>query len=141
MIETLIQLLRFHEGVRKFPYTDTVGKLTIGVGRNLTDVGLFQDEIDYLLSNDINRCIRDLRSHLYFFDSLDEVRKIVLVDMCFNLGIGGLMKFQRTLKAVEEGRYQDASFNMLDSKWATQVGDRAIRLSEMMRTGMMPVIP
>jgi lysozyme len=63
------------------------------------------------------------------------VRQNVLADMCFNLGIGGLLSFKNTLAMVEHGKYEEAAAAMLQSKWATQVGQRAIELSEMMRTG------
>jgi lysozyme len=139
MNEQFRRLLKRHEGVRSRPYMDTTGHVTIGVGRNLTDVGLRQDEIEYLLTNDIGQVYWDCEQSFSFFTSLDEVRQMVLMDMCFNLGIGGLMKFKNTLRAVEEGRYEDASVNMLRSKWATQVKGRAIELSEMMRTGIAPL--
>lgn len=121
------------EGVRKYPYTDTVGKLTIGCGRNLDAVGLHDDEIDLMLTNDINTAMESLDKYLPWWTSLDEVRKRVLVNMAFNLGINGLLKFTNTLKATKEGRYKDAADGMLASKWATQVGARAKRLSTMMR--------
>lgn len=135
MLERLRYFLKLHEGVRSKPYMDTTGHVTIGVGRNLTDVGLYPDEIEYLLTMDMNRCYWDCENQMTFFTSLDEVRQMVLMDMCFNLGISGLMKFKNTLRAVEEGRYDAAAKGMLQSKWATQVKGRAIRLSEMMRTG------
>jgi lysozyme len=127
--------LMLHEGVRLKPYRDTVGKLTIGVGRNLDDVGLFRSEADFLLSNDIARVYRDCLQAFPFFTALDHVRQKVLLDMCFNLGIAGLKKFKRTLGYVAAGEYDKAAAAMLESKWARQVGKRAHRLAEMMRSG------
>ena len=131
----LIEQLKLHEGVRDRPYKDSVGKLTIGVGRNLTDKGLKPKEIEYLLMNDIMDCIDDLNKYLPWWRQLNEVRQRVLMDMCFNLGIGGLLGFKNTLSFIQSGDYEQASQNMLSSKWASQVGQRSRRLSEMMRTG------
>jgi lysozyme len=131
----LIEQLRLHEGVRSKPYHCTADKLTIGVGRNLDDVGLSEDEINYLLNNDIDRCTKELRHEFPFFNKLSDNRKMVLVDMCFNLGLTRLSKFVNTLKFIEQGEYEKASENMLKSLWAKQVGGRAIRLSQMMKEG------
>lgn len=133
--EKLIQLLKKHEGISLKPYRDSVGKLTIGVGRNLYDVGIFEDEAEMMLMNDIDRCLYDLNYHLPWWSDLDSVRKMVMVDMCFNLGIFGLMTFNDTLESVKAGDYEKASKQMLQSKWATQVGDRAKELSQMMKEG------
>ncbi len=131
-------ILTKHEGVREKPYLDTVGKLTIGVGRNLDDVGLFPDEIQFLLSNDIKRSWKGLVEKLPWVEQLDEVRQHVLLDMCFNLGLNGLMQFKNTLVLIEKGAYANAAGQMLKSKWAGQVGKRALRLSKMMETGEWP---
>lgn len=130
-------LLGKHEGRRQFPYTDTVGKLTIGIGRNLTDRGLSDDEIDYLFENDLKIAERDARRVVGtdIFDKLNTVRQAVLVDMAFNLGYLRLKGFHNTLLAVQQGRYNDAAAEMLTSKWATQVGQRAKTLAAMMRDG------
>ena len=129
------QLLR-HEGERLHPYVDTVGKLTIGVGRNLTDIGITADESAYLLSGDIDRAVRGLFARYpTWFPNLDPVRQAVLVNMAFNLGLAGLAGFRHTLDCVARGQYGEASDAMLASKWATQVGHRAIELAAQMRTG------
>lgn len=131
----LAKQLTIDEGNKKKPYKDTVGKITIGVGRNLDDVGLSDDEIQYLLDNDIERVIGDLNVALPWWSALSEERQQVLANMCFNLGIARLMAFKNTLQAVEEGRYEDAANGMLASLWAKQVGARALRLSQRMRKG------
>jgi len=128
------QLIR-HEGRRKKPYVDTVGKVSIGVGRNLTDRGLSPAEIDYLFENDIDSCIADLDNNLPWWRELSDARQHVLLDMCFNMGIKRLLKFVNTLADVQAGRYNDAADNMLKSKWAGQVGQRAKTLARMMRDG------
>ena len=133
--EKLINLLKKHEGIRLKPYLDTVGRLTIGVGRNLDDVGISKDEAEMMLSNDIDRCIHDLDHHLPWWIDLDETRQMVLIDMCFNLGISRLLGFENTLKSIKSGEYEIASQQMLQSKWAGQVGNRAKELSQMMKEG------
>jgi lysozyme len=132
---SILDQLRLHEGVRYKPYRDTVGKLTIGVGRNLEDVGLNLAEVEILLNNDITRADVQCFEAFPFYAQLSEVRQKVLLDMCFNLGIAGLKKFKRTLGYVAAGEYDKAAAAMLESKWARQVGKRAHRLAEMMRSG------
>lgn len=124
-----------HEGSKNKPYLDTVGKTTIGIGRNLDDVGLSQDEIRYLFNNDVKRIESDLDRNLPWWRTLDPVRQRVLKDMCFNLGIGGLLGFKNTLKLIQDKMWTSASQNMLKSLWAKQVKGRAVRLAEMIRTG------
>jgi lysozyme len=140
--EKLIKQLRLHEGVRNKPYTDTVGKLTIGVGRNLSDVGLLDDEIDYLLNNDVRRVCLYLDAQLPWWQELNDVRQRVMIDLCFNMGIKSLLTFKNTLKAIKDRNWQAAYKGMLSSKWAKQVDKnlndhegRANRLADMMLTG------
>lgn len=132
---TLADELRRDEGVRPFPYADTVGKLTIGVGRNLSDRGLSDDEITYLLQNDIDLVIGDLNRGVPWWVELSPVRQRVLVNMCFNLGWSRLRGFRHTLAAVERGHYAAAAAGMRASKWARQVGARAERLARLMEIG------
>jgi lysozyme len=134
-MDALISELRRDEGVRLKPYRCTAGKLTIGVGRNLDDVGITPEEADHLLRNDVARVCADLDARLPWWRGLDEVRQRVLVNMGFNLGIAGLLGFKNTLRSVETGDYLGAAQGMLSSKWAHQVGPRAERLALMMRDG------
>jgi lysozyme len=122
------------EGERLKPYKDTVGKTTIGIGRNLEDVGISHDEALMLLANDIVRAELWLDRNLPWWRSLDPVRQRVLVNMAFNLG-GRLLSFKNTLKAVQAHDWHAAHDGMLDSLWARQVGARAKRLAYMMLTG------
>lgn len=124
-----------HEGLRLKPYRDSVGKLTIGYGRNLDDVGLKIHEAAYLLAGDIQEATADLLNRYPWFERLDPVRQAVLINMRFNLGATRLAKFARTLGCIERGQYGEASDHMLDSLWAQQVGQRAVELSAQMRTG------
>jgi lysozyme len=134
MKEILRELLIKHEGLRLKPYVDTVGKLTIGVGRNLDDVGISKDEALFMLDNDIEKCEAELKQ-FDWFNNLDEVRQIVLLDMAFNLGIPRLLKFKKTIQYIQDCDFENAAKEMLDSTWAKQVKGRALELSEMMRTG------
>ena len=134
-IETLRAELMRDEGVRLKPYQDSVGKLTIGVGRNLDDVGISQDEVANLLDNDIKRTMAELDKSLPWWRNLDEVRQRVLLNMAFNLGVAGLLGFKNTLAAIQNDKWGEAADGMLASKWAKQVGGRAQRLAVMMRTG------
>lgn len=138
MIDNLKDLIKLHEGKRNKPYTDTVGKLTIGVGRNLTDRGLRDSEVDFLLENDLAEVTEELRQRLPWTERLDPVRKMVLQDMMFNMGWPVLSQFKNTLGFVQRAEYEKAATAMLQSKWATQVKTRAVRLAEMMRSGKWP---
>ena len=132
------QLLRSqlerHEGLRLKPYRDTVGKLTIGYGRNLEDVGISHDEADFMLDNDIDQVERQLET-VDEYNELDPVRQTVIANMAFNLGLRGLMQFRNMWAAVGRRDWESASKEMMQSKWARQVGVRAVELSEIMRTG------
>lgn len=130
------QLLR-HEGMRLKPYRCTAGKLTIGIGRNLDDCGISQTEAYMLLENDIQDCEKQLLDAIpEIYNALNDVRKSVLLNMCFNLGIKGLLGFANTLAFIKAGDWERAANNMLVSRWAKQVGMRAIELSELMRKGV-----
>ena len=134
-LDLLKQELKIDEGIRNKPYADTVGKTTIGVGRNLTDVGLSNEEVDYLLNNDINKASKQLFEALPWVVNLSDARQRALVNMAFNLGIKGLLGFINTLNLIQNGKYEEASEAMLKSKWASQVGVRAKRLSLMIKEG------
>lgn len=132
----IIAQLKRDEGVRLHVYTDTVGKATIGTGRNLVDVGISYDEADLLLSNDISRVSVQLAAAFPWTSSLDDARRGALLNMTFNLGIGGVAAFHDMLTAAQAGNWEAAAEAMLNSKWAEQVGARAQRLSLQIRTGM-----
>ncbi|GAB1467413.1 hypothetical protein MASR2M64_00810 [Candidatus Cloacimonadota bacterium] len=136
LLERIKEQLIRHEGLRLKPYRCTAGKLTIGIGRNLDDRGISQTEAYVLMENDIQNCEQQLVDKIpEIYNGLDEVRKSVLLNMCFNLGIGGLLGFNNTLAFIAAGDWERAANGMLASKWAKQVGIRAIELSELMRKG------
>jgi lysozyme len=117
------------------PYKDTTGHVTIGVGRNLTDKGISQDEALTMLHNDIAEVTKHLSSTYYWFDGLNTMRKHAIIDMCFNLGPRGFSKFERLVSALHRNDFHTASLEMMDSRWATQVGNRATLLSSMVLYG------
>lgn len=122
------------ENERLKPYIDSVGKTSIGIGRNLDDVGISHDESLYLFANDVVRAEGWLDRNTSWWRELDPVRQRVLVNMAFNLG-GRLAGFRLFLVAVQAHQWQRAHDEMLDSKWTGQVGTRSIRLAKMMLTG------
>ena len=141
MSNRLRNLVALHEGRVPYAYKDSLGYWTIGVGHLIDKArggGLPEPIIDALLDYDLNICSHEVAAFLPWTENLDEARKAVLVDMAFNLGIGGLLGFKNTLAAIKEERWDDAAKGMLTSKWAGQVGKRAERLAEMMRLGEWP---
>ena len=157
--EILNYQLREGEGNVLHVYKDSLGLETIGIGRCLktkglsktecdhlglgvyskqgvidvlTKRGINQNESDYLVSNDIDDVFNDLSSSLSWFANLPEMIKIILMNMAFNLGATGLLGFHTTLGLIKNGDYMQASKQMLNSKWAEQVPNRAKRLSNLL---------
>jgi len=128
-IERLEQSLVDHEGVRLRPYKCTAGKTTIGVGRNLDDVGITKSEAMMLLRSDILRATEGAMRVVPTFAQLTDARQEVLVEMVFNLGEKGFARFLKTLAYIRGYEWDRAAAEMLDSRWAEQVGQRAINLS------------
>ncbi len=131
----LAEQLEKHEGLRLKPYTDTVGKLTLGIGRNLEDKGITEQEALFMLNNDVDYFYKKLVKELPWIVNLNDARQNVLVNMAFNLGVGGLLSFKSMLSCVVNMNFDGASEEMLNSKWARQVGNRSVELAEQMRTG------
>ncbi|WP_339779874.1 glycoside hydrolase family protein [uncultured Marinobacter sp.] len=119
------------------PALDSNGSLIIGHGRNLNDRGISEDEAGFMLDNDIDQVEAELeRMPLYL--SLDPIRQVVMANMAFNMGMPTLLTFSRMLGAMAARDWDRAATEMLDSKWARQVGKRAVELSELMRRGEAP---
>lgn len=135
----LLEQLKIHEGVRTHFYRCSSGLATIGVGRCIEpgSLGLSDDEILYLLQNDVGRCKRELSVFSWFLD-LDSVRQDAMVNLCFNLGFSRLSLFTNALAAMAEANYELAAMEFLDSKWARQVGRRSEEVAHMIRTGEYP---
>jgi lysozyme len=144
-VPPLLALIMKHEGCVPDPYDDSEGILTVGVGHNLVAHPLpgevypmSQDRMQEVLADDLQDTIATLELALPWVTELDDVRQAVLIDMAFNMGVDGLLEFKNTLAMVHAAQYQLASQNMLLSKWAQQVGQRAIEDSTMMQTGQWP---
>ncbi|MCX6073346.1 MAG: glycoside hydrolase family protein [Campylobacterales bacterium] len=123
------------EAFRQFPYKDTVGKMTIGIGRNLDDVGITRNEALIMLSNDIEKVRYALTKELSFFKTLTPARQDALINMGFNIGVTKLLTFKKTLMYLSIGDYKSASQECLKSVWAVQVGERAQRISKILLIG------
>ena len=135
MNDKLIEQLKRHEGVELKPYKDTVGKWTIGVGRNLDDIGISEQEAEMLLLNDIKEAERQLIATMPWTQELDEVRFSALLNFVFNVGIGTASKFVNAMALLKQRNYDMAADEMLNSRWSKQVGQRAIDVTEQIRTG------
>lgn len=130
----LFDMLIKHEGLVLKPYQCPAGKTTIGVGRNLEDNGIDEREAMFLLSNDVARCYEEA-GQFAWFAHLNDFRQEVVISMIFNLGISRFKGFRKTIAALEAGDYDTAAKEMLDSRWAQQVGKRADELAEIMKSG------
>lgn len=137
-IDKLASELTVDEGKRNHIYLDTKGKWTGGVGRNLTDRGLSDDEIELMLKNDIAIVEASLDGALPWWRNMSEARQNVLANMCFNMGINKLLGFKNTLMMMQTKCYDAAAGEMLNSEWANEVHDRAKRLSAIMKSGEFP---
>ena len=137
MSEQLREMLRRHEGVRNFVYMCSEGYETIGVGRNIADsgLGLSDDEVDYLLDNDIKRVREELNDEYYWFGALNAARQEAMLDISFNLGQTRLRGFKKALDAMSSEDFDRAADEFMDSRWSEQVGNRAAEVTEMIRTG------
>jgi len=135
-LKEITETLKRHEGVRQYAYRCPAGYWTIGAGRNIDENsgrGLSDDEIDYLLQNDISLSMDELQNTFSWFGELPKQVQGVLVNMHFNMGLYTLRKFRNMLNALERGEYNRAADEMLDSNWADQVGNRALELSDIVR--------
>lgn len=128
------QLMK-HEGFEPRPYRCTAGKLTIGFGINLETEAISYEVALLWLENKVEECDKLLSKELSFYMELTDNRKSVLINMCFNLGFKGFMKFKRMISALEIEDYKTASKEMVQSRWASQVGNRAIELQKLMENG------
>ena len=131
-VDRLIEQIKRHEGVELMPYRDTEGLMTIGVGRNIEHNGIRMVEADFMLMNDIKDCMEEAKTY-HWYEGISVIRKAVIIIMLFNLGKPRFDKFVKFQAALAEGLYDKASTEMLDSRWAKQVGKRAVELSIQMQ--------
>ena len=134
----LVDTLKRHEGVRSHAYKCSENMITVGVGRNLDEnggIGLSDDEIEYLLMNDIERCDAELRAAYDWYENLKKPRRDAMINLCFNLGLTRLRGFVKALEAMSREQFDVAADEFMDSRWAKQVGNRAVEVTELIRTG------
>lgn len=129
----IVEQLKLDEGVALEPYRDHLGYLTIGIGHNLDAKGITLRAAELILEDDIADAKTGLMGKWPWMRELSPARLAAFVNLAFNMGVGGLATFTRTLKAAEEGRWDDVAAGILDSKYATQVGDRAKRVAQQLR--------
>lgn len=136
-IEEFKEHVRWAESEKLFPYRCSAGKLTIGVGRNLEDRGITLEESDFLLNTDVSVILEECGT-LDYWDALDPPRQLVVADMVFNLGFARFSRFVKFQAALRIGDYTLAAHEMMDSRWADQVGRRAVKLKQIMLSGELP---
>lgn len=149
-MDQLIEQIKRHEGYRAHSYRCTAGKLTIGYGYNLSVnplklsslelyhaqlVGMGEHEAERLLKLMIAKITDQLEEAMPVINRLDTVRQDILINMAYNMGLVGLLKFKKMITALEKKDYQKASIEMLNSKWSSDVGNRAQELATQMMTG------
>jgi len=134
-IQRLRQQLIKHESIELKPYRCTSDKLTIGVGRNIEDRGISHETAMQMLDEDIDICINELQQTLSYWNDLPSRVKEGLINLCFNMGISRLMAFKKTFGFLREGMYSKAADELLDSRYANQVGQRAVDVANMIRDG------
>ena len=125
MMDKVKKMLMRHEGVMCHLYTCKANKVSIGIGRNLTDVGITEDEAMYLLNNDIKKVTDGLTLNCGIWRTFPEEARIVCIDLAFNLGIEGFMRFRKTRELMELGLWLEASEELLRSNYATQLPNRS----------------
>ena len=128
-----LELLKVHEGFSSTVYKCSANVYTVGYGRNLEHRGLTKAEAEYLLQNDIAEAENWCKTNLNYYKELSVARKAAILDMYVNLGPTGLLGFKKMHKALANKNYVVAGAEMLNSRWATQVGNRAIELSQIIK--------
>lgn len=137
-METIYEMLLRHESLKRKPYRDTEGKLTIGIGRNLDDRGISDQEAFVMFNNDVNRVRKALDKYLPWWRESPEPVRVVLQNMGFQMEVAGLLRFKRFLGALQRSRYSEAAKEMLDSLWATQTPRRAEELAALVAAAVVP---
>ena len=135
---SLVEMLERQEGYRQYPYKCPAGYWTVGIGRNLEANGIDHNEAIMLLDSDITKCESELLRAWPEFMNLNEARQVVVLNMCFQMGVAGFMMFTSTRRHMEAQECSDASEHMLDSRWHSQTPSRCEELALIMATGELP---
>jgi len=133
-MKDLLESIKHHEGFVEHVYDDSLGIPTIGYGFAIKDLILDEDLCDEILLRKLRILGRSVMGKFPFFDSLPSDCKDVLMEMCYQLGVTGVSKFKKALKAMEDGDWEKAADEMLDSKWAKQTPPRAKEMSDIIRS-------
>tara|TARA_B110000902_G_C14115238_1_gene515953 strand:- start:320 stop:739 length:420 start_codon:yes stop_codon:yes gene_type:complete len=133
--ERLMLTLIRHEGIKYKPYKCTAGKLTIGVGRNLEDVGVSESEAMRMLKNDVAAVAAQCMGSFYWFDGLNDHRQEAIINLVFNMGLSKFKQFKKTISYIESGDFKMAGSELLDSNYARQVKGRAVEVANMLSDG------
>lgn len=137
----LINILKNHEGFKPYAYKDTLGYLTIGYGRCIDEKikrGISKEEAEFLLKNDVLHT-ESILNDFYFFKKLDKIRKDVIIELVFNLGLDGFLKFEKTIEFIKNKQLEMAGNELLNSIWAKQVKEkRANNISYRLKYGKYP---
>jgi len=128
-----LEIIKRHEGMELKPYRDSLGILTIGIGHNLEN-GLNEKIINLIFEDDMLSVVADCEK-FDWYAGLNKARQSVIENMIFNIGYGRFRGFKNTIDFIAKNQFNHAAEEMLDSKWAGQVGNRAIELSQIMRSG------
>ncbi|KKL19663.1 hypothetical protein LCGC14_2463200 [marine sediment metagenome] len=134
MTESAQERTKRHEGCRFKPYKDSEGILTVGYGRNLEAVVFSQGEVDLMFKNDWAWAKQNAETFIVY-EHLNEVRRGVLIEMVFQIGVRGVKKFKRFLGAARKGNYEQAHDEMIDSKWHSQTPSRCEELAKIFLEG------
>ena len=134
-LKRLQDQLVVHEGLELKPYRCSADKLTIGVGRNIQEVGITKDEAMTLLTNDIARVAGECTREFPWFLGLTPLRKEAVINLVFNMGMATFKKFKKTIAYIEEGDFERAGVELLDSNYARQVGQRSQDVANMLADG------
>ena len=133
-MKDLLESIKHHEGFVEHVYDDSLGIPTIGYGFAIKDLVLEEDLCDEILLRKLRILGKSVMGKFPFFDSLPSDCKTVLMEMCYQLGVTGVSKFKKALKAMEDGDWEKAADEMLDSKWAKQTPNRAKEMSNIIRS-------
>ena len=130
----ILEMLKRHEGFKQFPYLCTAGKLTVGYGRNLDDVGLSEYEAEFLLLQDIKHATKRLTTIFPNFYDFTVNRQAALIDLMVNIGSRKFLLFRKMIIAIKNNDWQEAAEQLKDSKYYNQVPNRAEELKELLRS-------
>ena len=130
----LRETITSHEGSRLKMYQDSLGIWTIGVGHNIQEKGISPKVMELMLDEDLEEAISELKRSVSFFTKMPQQVQEALVNLSFNMGIPRLMQFKKTLALLREGDFESAADELLDSRYAEQVGQRALEIADMIRT-------